>query len=122
QQLVARDRHRAEPPRARPHAARERAVPGLPLRAAEGGGHARRHQARAPPTLISRFLGDELTEIMERLSKGQKAAGRGQTFLDIGVDTLPELPKDNTDRNRTSPFAFTGNKFEVRVVGSSQSI
>ncbi len=76
----------------------------------------------APPAIISAFLGDELTEIMERLSKGQKAAGRGQTFLDIGVDTLPELPKDNTDRNRTSPFAFTGNKFEFRMVGSSQSI
>jgi glutamine synthetase len=76
----------------------------------------------APPAIISAFLGDELTEIMERLGKGQKASGRGQTFLDIGVDTLPELPKDNTDRNRTSPFAFTGNKFEFRMVGSSQSI
>ena len=76
----------------------------------------------APPAIISAFLGDELTEIMEKLAKGQKATGRGQTFLDIGVDTLPELPKDNTDRNRTSPFAFTGNKFEFRMVGSSQSI
>jgi glutamine synthetase len=76
----------------------------------------------APPAIISVFLGDELTEIMERLGKGQKASGKGQNFLDIGVDTLPELPKDNTDRNRTSPFAFTGNKFEFRMVGSSQSI
>jgi glutamine synthetase len=76
----------------------------------------------APPAIISAFLGDELTDIMERLSKGQKATGKGQNFLDIGVDTLPELPKDNTDRNRTSPFAFTGNKFEFRMVGSSQSI
>jgi glutamine synthetase len=76
----------------------------------------------APPAIISAFLGDELTDIMERLAKGQKATGKGQNFLDIGVDTLPELPKDNTDRNRTSPFAFTGNKFEFRMVGSSQSI
>jgi glutamine synthetase len=76
----------------------------------------------APPAIISAFLGDELTEILERLGKGQKATSRGQNFLDIGVDTLPELPKDNTDRNRTSPFAFTGNKFEFRTVGSSQSI
>jgi len=76
----------------------------------------------APPAIISAFLGDELADIMERLSKGQKATGKGQNFLDIGVDTLPELPKDNTDRNRTSPFAFTGNKFEFRMVGSSQSI
>jgi glutamine synthetase len=76
----------------------------------------------APPAIISAFLGDELTDIMERLAKGQKATTRGATFLDIGVDTLPELPKDNTDRNRTSPFAFTGNKFEFRMVGSSQSI
>jgi len=76
----------------------------------------------APPAIISVFLGDELTEIMERLGKGQKASARGASFLNIGVDTLPELPKDNTDRNRTSPFAFTGNKFEFRMVGSSQSI
>jgi glutamine synthetase len=76
----------------------------------------------APPAIISVFLGEELTDIMDRLAKGQKATGKGQSFLDIGVDTLPELPKDNTDRNRTSPFAFTGNKFEFRMVGSSQSI
>ncbi len=76
----------------------------------------------APPAIISAFLGDELTEILERLAKGQKAASKEAAFIDIGVDTLPELPKDNTDRNRTSPFAFTGNKFEFRTVGSSQSI
>jgi glutamine synthetase len=76
----------------------------------------------APPAIISVFLGDELTEVLERLAKGQKAQTRGATYLDVGVDTLPELPKDNTDRNRTSPFAFTGNKFEFRMVGSSQSI
>jgi glutamine synthetase len=76
----------------------------------------------APPAIISAFLGDELTEILERLAKGQKASSKEASFIDIGVDTLPELPKDNTDRNRTSPFAFTGNKFEFRTVGSSQSI
>ena len=76
----------------------------------------------APPAIISAFLGDELTDILERLGKGQKAESKQASFIDIGVDTLPELPKDNTDRNRTSPFAFTGNKFEFRTVGSSQSI
>jgi len=76
----------------------------------------------APPAIISAFLGDELTDILERLGKGQKASSKEAAFIDIGVDTLPELPKDNTDRNRTSPFAFTGNKFEFRTVGSSQSI
>ena len=76
----------------------------------------------APPAIISVFLGHELTDVLERLAKGQKAATRAATFLNIGVDTLPELPKDNSDRNRTSPFAFTGNKFEFRMLGSSQSI
>jgi glutamine synthetase len=76
----------------------------------------------APPAIISVFLGDELTQILENIAAGKKTVSQGQTFLEIGVDTLPALPKDNTDRNRTSPFAFTGNKFEFRVVGSSNSI
>ncbi len=76
----------------------------------------------APPAIISVFLGEELTGILEKLARGQKAVSRGEDFIKIGVDTLPELPKDNTDRNRTSPFAFTGNKFEFRMLGSSQSI
>jgi len=76
----------------------------------------------APPAIISVFLGSELTSVLERLAKGQKAESSAATFLNIGVDTLPELPKDNSDRNRTSPFAFTGNKFEFRMLGSSQSI
>jgi glutamine synthetase len=71
----------------------------------------------APPAIISVFLGEELTDI---LTKG--ASSKAASVLKIGVDTLPELPKDNTDRNRTSPFAFTGNKFEFRMLGSSQSI
>ena len=76
----------------------------------------------APPAIISIFMGDELTDILEKISKGQKVSAKGAQFVKVGVDTLPEIPKDNTDRNRTSPFAFTGNKFEFRMVGSAQSI
>ncbi len=76
----------------------------------------------APPAIISIFMGEELTDILEKIAKGQKISARGAQFVNVGVDTLPEIPKDNTDRNRTSPFAFTGNKFEFRTVGSSQSI
>jgi glutamine synthetase len=76
----------------------------------------------APPAIISIFMGEELTDILEKISKGQKIATKGAQFMNVGVDTLPEFPKDNTDRNRTSPFAFTGNKFEFRMVGSAQSI
>ncbi|HEY5998482.1 MAG TPA: glutamine synthetase III [bacterium] len=76
----------------------------------------------APPAIISIFLGEELTNILFKLARGEKAASSERAYLKVGVDTLPELPKDNTDRNRTSPFAFTGNKFEFRMVGSSQSI
>lgn len=76
----------------------------------------------APPAIISIFMGDELTDILEKISKGQKISAKGAQFVKVGVDTLPTFPKDNTDRNRTSPFAFTGNKFEFRMVGSSQSI
>jgi len=76
----------------------------------------------APPAIISVFMGEEFTEILEGIATGKKVANRGQSFLQIGVDALPPLPKDNTDRNRTSPFAFTGNKFEFRMVGSSASV
>jgi glutamine synthetase len=76
----------------------------------------------APPAIISIFLGEELTTIMETIAKGGKAKSKAKAYIKIGVDSLPTLPKDNTDRNRTSPFAFTGNKFEFRMVGSSQSI
>jgi glutamine synthetase len=76
----------------------------------------------APPAIISVFLGDELTGILEKLAKGQKVDTKGTEYMNVGVDSLPEIPKDNTDRNRTSPFAFTGTKFEFRTVGSSQSI
>jgi len=77
----------------------------------------------APPAIISVFLGHELSDVLEKLAKGEKICKKDVCdTLKIGVDSLPELPKDNTDRNRTSPFAFTGNKFEFRMVGSSQSI
>jgi len=76
----------------------------------------------APPAIISIFMGEELTAILEKISKGQPIRAKGAQYLNVGVDTLPAFPKDNTDRNRTSPFAFTGNKFEFRMVGSSQSI
>ena len=72
----------------------------------------------APPAIISIFMGSELTEILNNIAAGRKTEGRGQSFLTVGVDTLPPLPMDNTDRNRTSPFAFTGNKFEFRMVAS----
>jgi glutamine synthetase len=76
----------------------------------------------APPAIISVFMGEELTDILEKIVQGIKIAGKDTQYLHVGVDTLPMIPKDNTDRNRTSPFAFTGNKFEFRTVGSSQSI
>jgi glutamine synthetase len=76
----------------------------------------------APPAIISVFLGDMLTDILEQVEKGlPKRTLRGGT-LDLGATTLPQLPRHSGDRNRTSPFAFTGNKFEFRAVGSSASI
>ncbi len=76
----------------------------------------------APPAIISIFLGDELTEILEALEAGSDYNGREKAEMTIGVHMLPKFPKDATDRNRTSPFAFTGNKFEFRSVGASDSI
>lgn len=76
----------------------------------------------APPAILSIFLGDQLTEVFENIAKGNKGRAKQPGFLTVGVDTLPPLPKDAGDRNRTSPFAFTGNKFEFRAVGSSQSV
>jgi glutamine synthetase len=76
----------------------------------------------APPAIMSIFLGDELTNVIEQIETGVVRNNGNSRTLEIGVSTLPVLPKDTTDRNRTSPFAFTGNKFEFRSVGSSQSI
>jgi glutamine synthetase len=75
----------------------------------------------APPAVISIFLGDQLTEVIDQLVDGKAKSKSNAGAMRIGVDTLPPLPRDATDRNRTSPFAFTGNKFEFRAPGSSQS-
>ena len=76
----------------------------------------------APPAIVSVFLGDELTAILDSIIQGTEYVDVTKRRLEIGVDTLPEIPQDTTDRNRTSPVAFTGNKFEFRMLGSSQSI
>ena len=76
----------------------------------------------APPAIISVFLGEQLTEIFEQIRQGGAPTSKAKSKLTVGVDVLPPLPKDAGDRNRTSPFAFTGNRFEFRAVGSSQSI
>ena len=76
----------------------------------------------APPAIVSIFLGDELTAVVESIINSTNYEGPDKSLMRIGVDVLPPIPKDTTDRNRTSPLAFTGNKFELRMVGSSQSI
>jgi glutamine synthetase len=76
----------------------------------------------APPAIISVFLGEQLTDIFEQIKQGGATSSKGKSALTVGVDVLPPLPRDAGDRNRTSPFAFTGNRFEFRAVGSSQSI
>ncbi|MBQ1508680.1 MAG: glutamine synthetase III, partial [Erysipelotrichaceae bacterium] len=78
--------------------------------------------SEAPPAIVSMFLGDELTEILESIENETGYQSRKKTPMKVGVHTIPAFPKDNTDRNRTSPFAFTGNKFEFRMPGSSASI
>jgi len=76
----------------------------------------------APPAIISIFLGEQLTDVFEQIKAGGAKSSKMKGTLEIGVDVLPKLPKDPGDRNRTSPFAFCGNRFEFRAVGSSQSI
>ncbi len=88
---------------------------------AKAGNDHRLGAAEAPPAIISIFLGDQLTDIIEQIKAGGANSSATKTIMELGVDVLPELPKDTTDRNRTSPFAFTGNKFEFRAVGSSQT-
>ena len=78
--------------------------------------------SEAPPAIVSIFLGDELTAILEAIENGTPYQNKSKTPMKVGVTSIPAFPKDNTDRNRTSPFAFTGNKFEFRMPGSSQSI
>ncbi len=91
--------------------------------AANPGNDHRLGANEAPPAIISIFLGEQLADILEQIeSAGKASSSKQKTKMQIGVSTLPEFPKDTTDRNRTSPFAFTGNKFEFRMVGSSASI
>ena len=80
------------------------------------GGH------EAPPAIISLFLGEELTKVVESIIQGTDYTGARKDVMHIGVDSMPAIPRDTADRNRTSPVAFTGNKFEFRMLGSSQSI
>lgn len=94
----------------------------LRMVAANPGNDHRLGANEAPPAIISIFLGDQLTDIIEQLENGGAKSSKSGGELKIGVITLPPLPKDSTDRNRTSPFAFTGNKFEFRMVASSASI
>ena len=94
----------------------------LRLAVATAGNDHRLGANEAPPAVVSIFLGDELTAILEAIESGKPYAGKKKTALKLGVDVLPVFPRDTTDRNRTSPFAFTGNKFEFRMLGSSNSI
>ncbi len=89
---------------------------------ASAGNDHRLGGCEAPPPIISIFLGDELTEILDALEAGADYSGREKTLMTVGVHALPKFPRDTTDRNRTSPFAFTGNKFEFRSLGSSASV
>ena len=94
----------------------------LRISVASAGNDHRLGANEAPPAIVSMFLGTELSEVLEAIEHDTPYDGREKELLRIGVHTLPKLPKDSTDRNRTSPFAFTGNKFEFRMLGSSESI
>ncbi|WP_044973176.1 glutamine synthetase III [Ruminococcus sp. HUN007] len=94
----------------------------LRLSVATAGNDHRLGANEAPPAVISIFLGDELTEILEAIENDTPYGGATKEKMKLGVDVLPQFSKDTTDRNRTSPFAFTGNKFEFRMLGSSNSI
>ncbi len=89
---------------------------------AYAGNDHRLGMTEAPPAIISIFLGDELTNVVNSIINGTNYTDPKKSLMRIGVDVLPSIPKDTTDRNRTSPLAFTGNKFEFRMLGSSQSI
>ena len=93
----------------------------LRVATASAGNDHRLGANEAPPAIISIFLGEQLSDVIEQIEKGCLKSSKHGGIMKIGVDTLPPLPRDATDRNRTSPFAFTGNKFEFRAPGSSQS-
>ena len=94
----------------------------LRISVASAGNDHRLGANEAPPAIVSMFLGDELSEILQCLEEGKPYGIHEKQKMQIGVTVLPEFNKDTTDRNRTSPFAFTGNKFEFRMLGSSESI
>ena len=94
----------------------------LRISVASAGNDHRLGANEAPPAIISMYLGDELYAILESIKDGKPYSNNKDSKMTIGVDVLPSIPKDSTDRNRTSPFAFTGNKFEFRSCGSSLSI
>ncbi len=94
----------------------------LRISVATAGNDHRLGANEAPPAVVSVFLGDELTAIMDAIVEDRPYSAAAKTTLKLGVDALPRFARDNTDRNRTSPFAFTGNKFEFRMVGSADSI
>lgn len=94
----------------------------LRISVATAGNDHRLGANEAPPAIISVFLGDELEDVVDAIRENADYGDHKKVFMNIGADVLPNLPKDTTDRNRTSPFAFTGNKFEFRMPGSAQSI
>ena len=94
----------------------------LRISVASAGNDHRLGANEAPPAVVSIFLGTELTEILECIEKDVPYGAKEKELLRVGVHTMPKFPKDTTDRNRTSPFAFTGNKFEFRMLGSSASV
>lgn len=94
----------------------------LRISVASAGNDHRLGANEAPPAIVSMFLGTDLSEILEAIEKDEKYDSKQKELMRIGVHTLPKFPRDTTDRNRTSPFAFTGNKFEFRMLGSAASI
>ena len=94
----------------------------LRVSVASAGNDHRLGANEAPPAVVSMFLGTELTDVLKAIENDEPYGGKEKEILKIGVHTLPKFPKDTTDRNRTSPFAFTGNKFEFRMLGSSSSV
>ena len=94
----------------------------LRISVASAGNDHRLGANEAPPAIISMFLGDDLMEILSSIESGKPYKQKDKVFMEIGTDILPRFPQDSTDRNRTSPFAFTGNKFEFRSVGSTASL
>ena len=94
----------------------------LRLSIASAGNDHRLGAHEAPPAIVSMFVGDELNSILDAIESGESYIGGHKVHIQLGVHVIPSFPKDNTDRNRTSPFAFTGNKFEFRMLGSPMSI